>query len=455
MMPRLTAGVFYDLAIWMAGFGVLIGIIFPFFMVIIGIPPASVLTGAFFAACIAAGLIVGAVNFLVARGVVGSRLRNLTDRMRFVSRTIQASAHTGDWSGCDPETCRVPEDSSDDLGDAAAAFNRLTEALATSHRLETAMKEFSRAIARNLELDALTEHALRCFLQYTHAAGGAVIVDLDGDLVVKAHAGMGNPDALVTSEPVRRALRTLEIGRLEIPEGLMLDGVVAAFRPRHVLIAPLEFRQVPLGIIVLASGETFSPDSESLLTPLRQNLGVALNNALTHERLQRLAALDGLTGCYNRHFGVRRLEEEFARAVRAGTPLGVLMLDIDHFKSVNDTYGHLAGDRVLVRVARTAQRAVRAGDVLVRYGGEEFLALLPGADADDVSQIGERIRRMVSETQISELDQSFSVTVSLGATSYPGDDVPGPIELVRHADEALYRSKQEGRNRLTLARFTE
>lgn len=450
-MPRLTRGVFTDLAIWMMGFGFLIGVIFPFFLLVLGIPPAQTLTAKFFTVCIAAGLIVGGVNFLLSRGVVGRRLLALTERMRFVGRTIQESTHTGDWSGCNPETCRVPVDSNDELGDAAAAFNQLIEALAASHRLESALREFSQALSRDLDLDVLTEHALRHLLRHTRATGGAVIVDLDGELIVKAQAGITRAEALIGSEPVRRSLRTLETARIEIPEGLMLDGVVAAFRPRHVLVVPVEFRQVPLGVLVLASGDAFSADADSLLTPLRQNLGVALNNALTHERLQRLAALDPLTGCYNRHFGTRRLEEEFARAVRAGTPLGILMLDIDHFKSVNDTYGHLVGDRVLVRIARSTQRMIRAGDVLVRYGGEEFLVLLAGADVKDVQEIGERIRRAVSETQISEADQSFRVTVSLGATSFPADDASSPTELVRRADEALYKSKQGGRNRLTLA----
>lgn len=450
-MPRLTSGVFTDLAIWMAGFGIAIGVVFPFFMVLMGIPRVHVITLSFFAACLAAGLIVGATNFLMARGIVGRRLQTLTERMRFVGRTIQESADTGDWSGCDPKTCRVPVDSSDEMGDAAAAFNHLVEALAASHRLESALREFSQALSRDLDLDVLTEHALRHLLRHTGATGGAVIVELDGELIVKAQAGIDRADSLIGAEPVRRALRTLEPARIEIPEGLMLDGVVAAFRPRHVLVVPVEFHQAPLGVLVLASGGAFSADADRLLTPLRQNLGVALNNSLTHERLQRLAALDGLTGCYNRHFGVRRLEEEFARAVRTGTPLGVLMLDIDHFKSVNDTYGHLVGDRVLVRVARSAQRLIRAGDVLVRYGGEELLALLPGADVKDVQEIGERIRRAVSETEISEADQSFRVTVSLGATSFPSDDASSPTELIRHADEALYKSKQGGRNRLTLA----
>jgi two-component system cell cycle response regulator len=95
-----------------------------------------------------------------------------------------------------------------------------------------------------------------------------------------------------------------------------------------------------------------------------------------------------LTGAYNRRLGIARLHEEFGRAVRMAVPLGVLMFDLDHFKPVNDTYGHLAGDRVLVRVGKLARSVMHDGDIMVRYGGEEFLAILPGASRNDLSQVG-------------------------------------------------------------------
>jgi diguanylate cyclase (GGDEF)-like protein len=145
-----------------------------------------------------------------------------------------------------------------------------------------------------------------------------------------------------------------------------------------------------------------------------------------------------------------RLSEEFSRAVRAENPLGVLMFDLDRFKSINDTYGHLAGDRVLRAVAMTCRRVLREGDVLVRYGGEEFLVLLPGAGAADVSAIGERLRRAVGETTVPEGDQRITVTVSVGGATY-SDVVDSPVTLIARADEALYEAKESGRNRLIVA----
>ena len=201
-------------------------------------------------------------------------------------------------------------------------------------------------------------------------------------------------------------------------------------------------------MIVLATTGTFERDDIELLDQLRADLGLAVNNALAHDRLERLAAIDPLTDAYNRRFGLGRLREEFSRAVRAEAPLGILMLDIDHFKAVNDTYGHLVGDRVLRAVAGACRRVIREGDVLVRYGGEEFLVLLPGAGRDDVLQVGERIRRAVSETTVEDGASRIRVTVSVGATTYQ-DATETADALVALADRALYESKDGGRNRVT------
>jgi diguanylate cyclase (GGDEF)-like protein len=177
-------------------------------------------------------------------------------------------------------------------------------------------------------------------------------------------------------------------------------------------------------------------------------LGLALQNALAHDRLQRLAALDALTGAFNRRFGMARLREEFGRAVRSRAPLGVIIFDIDHFKRVNDTYGHLLGDRVLARMAKAVRPVVREGDVLVRYGGEEFLLVLPAASRADAAKIAERLRYLVEETSIADGEQTVRVTISLGVTSYPEFDAADELELLALADKLLYNAKESGRNRV-------
>ena len=158
-----------------------------------------------------------------------------------------------------------------------------------------------------------------------------------------------------------------------LPDDVAVEGVLTDFRPREVIVDPMLYKGVPLGTIILASAAGFTNEVKSRLDLFGQGMALAMNNALTHDRLQKLAALDPMTGIYNRRFGMARLSEEFSRAVRTTGPLGVMMFDIDHFKKVNDTYGHLAGDRVLIQVTKTARAALREGDILMRYGGEEFI----------------------------------------------------------------------------------
>ena len=447
-MVRLTRKVFTDLAIWMIGFGLMMGVVFPFFVTIMGVPSSLVLTWWFFAACISAGIVVGAVNIGLARVVIGRRLRLLSARMGMVETNLREMARSGDMEKCTPQECFVEIDSDDELGESALAFNHLVEALTFSHQTEAAVRGFNDVLASQLDLELLTNQALELLIQHSGASAGAILVETDGDLSVSASYGIGSPEQLAATDHVRRALRVESRQIVSVPEDVVVQGVLVEFGPREVLVDPLFFKHVPLGAIVLASAGVFSGEIRTRIDLFCQGLSLALNNALAHDRLQRLAAIDPLTGLYNRRFGMGRLHEEFGRAVRQSVPLGVIMFDIDHFKSVNDTYGHLVGDRVLSRIAKLSRSVMREGDIMIRYGGEEFLAVLPAASRDDIRNVGERLRRLVAEASIKDGDQSISVTISIGGTSYPEIDVEGEQDLVKLADEALYAAKESGRNRL-------
>lgn len=451
-MPRLTTRVFLDLAIWMTGFGVLIGLVFPPFCLAVGLPAERVISPSFFAMTITAGIVVGAVNFGLARLVVGSRLRLMAERMGTVEERLGRAVFTHDWSSCDPQACSLPVDSADEVGAAAGAFNRLIGTLARTHVVEEGMRTFSAVLSSEFELEGLGEAALDELLRQSGADAGAILlVREDGVEPLAAHGLRGTAD-LAASDHVRRALRhgRVEILAVPAPE-VVIDSVLLGQPAREIVVAPIAFKSVPLGVAVLASAAGFDRDALPLLEQFRADLGLAVNNALAHDRLERLAAVDPLTDAYNRRFGLARLQEEYSRAVRAEGPLGILMIDLDHFKSVNDVYGHVVGDRVLRAVARACRRVIREGDVLVRYGGEEFLVLLPGAGAGDVAQIGERIRRAVSETTVAEGDQRIGVTVSLGGTTYQESGSSSPESLVAQADVALYEAKAAGRDRLLVA----
>jgi len=306
-------------------------------------------------------------------------------------------------------------------------------------------------LSSRLELDTVANGALHQLLEHTGAAAGAILVDTGGHLQVQASLGVRDPESIVDRDLVRDAQRTGATEVLEVPRDVEIEGALVDFRPRAVLFLPVSHKNVPLGVVVMASTESFEPEDLARLDLFRHGLGLALNNALAHDRLQRLAALDPLTGVYNRRFGLGRLHEEFGRAIRANSPLGVMMLDLDHFKSVNDTYGHQVGDRLLTSVAGIVSSILREGDILVRYGGEEFLAVLPAASSENLRAIGERVRRAVEDSSLVDGSQMVRITVSIGGAAYPNQNVESEESLVELADEALYAAKQSGRNLVEIA----
>lgn len=170
------------------------------------------------------------------------------------------------------------------------------------------------------------------------------------------------------------------------------------------------------------------------------------------EELRLLATRDPLTGLWNRRTILEILEQELARAHRDRRPLGLLIADLDHFKGINDTLGHLAGDEVLKEAARRMQSVLRPYDTLGRYGGEEFLLIVPNCTRESLFKVAERIRLQISSHEIRTCEGSVSITLSAGGASSNGTRGKADVNsLIREADDALYRAKAQGRNRVVLA----
>jgi diguanylate cyclase (GGDEF)-like protein/PAS domain S-box-containing protein len=165
-------------------------------------------------------------------------------------------------------------------------------------------------------------------------------------------------------------------------------------------------------------------------------------------KLQRLAFVDPLTNVANRRFVEMSLRSKLAERQRFGWPVGLMMLDLDHFKQINDRYGHDVGDQVLRVTARTLAANCRPFDVLGRWGGEEFIGIFPQTDACELFDLAQRLRQLVSQSHFKNADIPVRVTISIGATLVRDDEEP--TELIRRADELLYRSKAEGRDRVTM-----
>lgn len=166
---------------------------------------------------------------------------------------------------------------------------------------------------------------------------------------------------------------------------------------------------------------------------------------------EQMARTDELTGLFNRRVMTESLATETARATRYSSPLCIQMIDLDHFKKINDTHGHPVGDEVLGRFAKIIAGTVRAADIAARFGGEEFCVLLPGTDAGGGHEFAERTREKLSdETFVGLKGKTFSVTCSIGVAQFrPGDDEP--TDLIERADKALYQAKREGRDRTCIA----
>ena len=435
----------------MLGFGLLIGLAFPFVVVLLGVPRDIALRPSFFTATLVAGLVVAEVNHLLARTVVGVRLRSLVGGMQRGEGSLVDASRSGDWAGCDPAACTVPVDSTDELGEVAASFNRLVTGLSNSHQVSDGIKSLSRAFAAHLELGALAEATLGELSIRTACDAACLLVVNNGRVEVAGSSGVRDAEQLVAGETVLTALRTARPTVLHLSADVMVSGSLVDFIPQEVHVVPVSYGVVPVGVLVVAFAQPSSPQARAVLNATMPGLAVALNNALNHENLQRVAAMDPLTGVYNRRFGLQRLTEEFGRSSRSGDPLGLLMLDLDHFKAVNDTYGHLVGDRVLQTVVRAARQVLREGDVLLRYGGEEFLIALPGAGRDDLMQMAERVRRAVAEAEVTEAGQRIPVTVSIGGSGLPDNNATKPQDLIVVADAAMYSSKESGRDRWVIA----
>lgn len=234
---------------------------------------------------------------------------------------------------------------------------------------------------------------------------------------------------------------------------LTLDGSIkdelSRFNPD--IIVPMVGIEGAYGLVLLGGKVLGGPYSElerMYVDKLTRFISIAIQNNLHHES----AITDPKTGLFNHGYFMQRLEQEIARVMRHGTKAGLVMLDVDHFKRFNDTWGHLAGDEVLNAMALTLKRAVRSEDVASRFGGEEFCALVIECDDARILDVAERIRSAIELMGVRYKGETLSVTASLGCCIIDPDFRAKASEYIDMADKGLYLSKSGGRNRSTLYR---
>jgi len=357
--------------------------------------------------------------------------------------------------------------SSDEVGRLAVAFNSMTDELrdyvgaleASRRELRAGLARLGETLLSTHDLDRILAVVLETALASTAAQAGAVLlVDADRQ-VLELAVGRGLEErgagpALVLP------IGTGVLGRVA-RDGVPLSGSVAelgaspAEPPASTVIAvPLRGAGPVVGVLALydprAESATVRPDLSTLMT-LASQAGVAMDNVLVHRDAQRMAVTDALTGLGNYRSFTTAIGKETERATRFGRSLSLLLLDLDHFKEVNDTYGHQRGDRVLVELARRVREQVREVDMVARYGGEELVVVLPETDEPGAARAAERIRRAVRERAFgSDGQPPVQITVSLGVAVFPVH-ARTAAALLRRADEALYEAKRCGRDAWRMA----
>jgi diguanylate cyclase (GGDEF)-like protein len=405
-------------------------------------------------------VIVVAIGLLVATALGYALARLLARPLQRLAEGAMAVA-SGDFD------THVDAEGQGDVAQLATAFNSMTENLrGYVGELRKSRDELRRGLDR-----------LGATLSSTHDLEGMFGVILDtAAITLGAKAGavyLLSPSGRDVRLEVARGYQAPERAALRIGEGIAgrsAAGVsvllpserdpVSPSRPVEpaaptAVAVPLIRGDRTMGVLALygrSTPEPFVQDDVATLGSFAAQASVAVENVLLHKEAQRLSITDGLTGVWNRRYLQLTLTKEIERAQRFDRPLSVLMMDIDHFKLVNDAHGHQVGDEVLVELTRRTMSTIRGQiDALARYGGEEFIVVLPETPRDGARVVADKILSVIRHRPfVEDGDGGVPLTVSIGVAAFPEDGSTAD-ELVRAADLAMYRAKEAGRDRVEVA----
>ena len=304
---------------------------------------------------------------------------------------------------------------------------------------------FGQALGRSLDFDAIRDVVLQHLPRLAASDDAWVMTQFDGHW---------EP---LTTLP-REARGETEQKRREMAEcALARNGGPRNTDPVEVddhMIVPMASGGQVVGVLgIPGSGSAFTEGRRRVVCAASTLLGISLRNADLFRDVRENSLRDDLTGCYTRSHALELVDSELRRSRRSHSPVSLIMFDIDHFKDVNDHFGHLAGDAVLAAVGAHMRDVLRGSDLKCRYGGEEFLVLLPETPLEGAKRVADTIRRDLAEMQVQWKDRTISITASFGVTAA----LPSEVDiraLISRADAALYRAKEQGRNCVRLGAET-
>jgi len=299
---------------------------------------------------------------------------------------------------------------------------------------------FGQALGRSLDVDAIRD----VVLQHLPRLSGS-----DEAWVLLRTGGQWRP--LVGPAPENR--REVEAARERVAEqALVADGAwsTAAATVDGHLCLPLNAAGHPVGVLGIPDAGEAIASRQRILEMAAALLAISLRNAQLFDELRENSLRDGLTGCFNRTHAIEMIDTELRRARRSQLPVSLIMFDLDHFKDINDRYGHLCGDSVLAAVGAKMREVLRGSDVKCRYGGEEFLVLLPETPIEGAKRVADTLRRELAELPVGWKGEIVRVTASFGVSVAMTSEVD-PAALIARADAALYRAKDQGRNCVRLS----
>jgi diguanylate cyclase (GGDEF)-like protein len=321
-----------------------------------------------------------------------------------------------------------------------------------------------RSLTGRLAITAIPPIAVRFMKEFFHASQVGFFAPAKGERKYTLVEGVGFPphwkgkirispeEGIVGMALSNRVVTTKEnylVNKNNWPTGihsLETNGV------RPDLVAPVTMDSKIVGALVVVSNDIRLSEEIASASMMADLLGNAFQHAMSIESVEQTASIDPLTKVYSRGYFTHRFEAEIRRAQNYGQPLTLLLFDIDHFKKVNDTYGHQAGDIILIKLGQVLGDGIRSSDFAARYGGEEFVILMTQADKENAFSFAENLRSTVESAQfnIPGQEDPLKVTISGGVASFP-EDGHSTTEIIRGADEALYQAKQSGRNRIIKA----